>query len=40
MVERYDAPTWYVVSREDMAKYKPDAAAVDAVMNGQEKVKV
>jgi hypothetical protein len=31
---------WIVISREDVARFKPDAAAVDAVMNGQEKVKV
>ena len=41
MVERLEAPpSWIVISREDLAKFKLDAAAVDAVMNGQEKVMV
>ena len=40
MVERLVAPVWDLISREDLAKYKVDVAAVDAIMNGQEKVKV
>jgi hypothetical protein len=41
MVERLQAPpSWNVISREDLAKFKLDAAAVDAVMNEEEKVKV
>ncbi len=40
MVERLEVPVWTLVSREDLTKHKVDVAAVDAIMSGQEKVKV
>jgi hypothetical protein len=39
MVERLEV-VWTLVSREDLTKYKVDVAAVDAILGGQEKVKV
>ncbi len=41
MVERIQAPpTWTVISRQELAKLKLDAAAQEAVTQGQEKVKI
>jgi hypothetical protein len=40
MVDRFEAPPpWNVVSREQLVKFKLDAAAIDAIMSAQDKVK-
>jgi hypothetical protein len=40
MVDRFEAPPpWNVVSREQLVKFKLDAAAIDAIMSVQDKVK-